>query len=1041
MDSSISFTGSNFGLQIGHNYGESNVHFHLPPAREERPPPLAMVPFGRDPDFVDPGSLVDRLHELSSKPSARLALVGLGGVGKSQIAIEYAYWIRERLSRIWVFWVHASDIVRYEEGLRDIAERVKIPGRQDPAANIFQLVGNWLQDLQEDRWVVILDNIDDDGYLHKPAVKDSRSAHDDQRAKLSNHPGGLREKSLLEFLPRTPNGSFIITTRSKRIAMNLVNECDIITVEPSESHAFALLQRKFQKKVVADESSLKILAKELDCIALAIVQAATLIVRHYPRCSVPQYLEMFRESNKARTSLLTRQTKLLHRDRGTENSIIVTLQISFESIRTENPQAMNLLSLMSFFDRQGIPDYLLQASFHDNENDETKSDIDEGYTPFGPAYQREESTKQFLAGPSGSIESKASFNLSQLEFEDCVAMLKDYCFISNNPESLTFEMHGLVQLSIQEWLRTQERLEHWKETFIRNLYLEFPKFTTFENISKSRALFPHVQSALSHGPDPNYRLRWARLLRHASDFVLFCDKPNEAKRMTVISRNEIEQILGWKYPETIIASAFEVKALMKCEDLKTAEERCLQTIEALTNFHLETGYTIYLTFRKLLAEIHYQQGSHRWNESESEHKELLKIWERERSDKAGSITSIKVALAKLYRDQGRFDEAETLLQQVIESVNAGQADKPGNLNVHMKDLASVYRKQGRHEEAMILYIQVIESEGDQFGPEHPRTLSSMRSFLSEMQSILPSGEAILLIGKLFERQKIVLGLDHMETAYTATLMVDLLQNNNELEAAASLAESLISVLDPDAHFALACSDMLGSIYLAQGQEEKAKIFITKSLERKIKLHGEEHDKVLDVKFGLALLHEEQGQLREAEALHQHIYHVRQRTLGSEHPDTLESLQGLVDLYLMHGGLVSPETLLSMLTQLSSLREALLGREDPQTLQNLLGLSMEYCSQENLVGAAVLQQEILEICLRKSGNGFDELPLLLDVLVLTWEKLGRDEDAELLEQLLTKIDFDDVSPEEIATVLNSSETLAGILKRSSLVSQASGGDSS
>jgi hypothetical protein len=50
-------------------------------APEERPQPFAMIPFGRNPDFVDPGSLVDRVHELSSEPSARLALVGLGGVG------------------------------------------------------------------------------------------------------------------------------------------------------------------------------------------------------------------------------------------------------------------------------------------------------------------------------------------------------------------------------------------------------------------------------------------------------------------------------------------------------------------------------------------------------------------------------------------------------------------------------------------------------------------------------------------------------------------------------------------------------------------------------------------------------------------------------------------------------------------------------------------------------------------------------------------------------------------------------------------------
>lgn len=924
--------------------------------------------------------------------------------------------------------------MRYEEGLRDIAERVKIPRRQDPAANIFQLVGNWLQDLQEDRWVVILDNLDDDGYLHEPIFRNSKAPWNDEQAYLPNHPSGMSEKSPLEFLPRTSNGSIIITTRSKRIASNIVNECDIINVEPSETHAFALLQKKFQNKVAGDESSLKRLARELDCIALAIVQAATLISRYYPRCSITQYLRMFQESSKARMSLLGRQTRFLHRDRGAENSIIVTLQMSFESIRRESQQAMNLLSLMSLCDRQGIPEYLLQASFREDDKVEPMSDIDEGYTPFGPAAQRGKNIEQVLADPDGSLDSKSPFYLSLLEFEDCVAMLKDYSFISTDVETLSFGMHGIVQLSVQEWLSTKQTLEYWKETFVRNLYLEFPKFTNVENISKSRALFPHVQSAMLHGPDSNHRLRWARLIRHASDFVLFCDKPKEAKRMTVISRKEIEHSLGWKHPETITASAFELTALMKCEDFKTAEDRCLHTIEALAQYHLETGYTIYLTFRKILAEIHHQQGSRRWAESESEYKELWKIWERERPDHEDPIIPIKIALARLYQDQSRFDEAEILLQQVIQSQDSSQTDKLEDLNFHMKSLASLYRKQGRHEEAISLLAQVLKTQEDQLGREDSRTLSSMKSFALEIQSLHQPQEALLLLEEVLEKQKVLLGLDHVETADTAYLMVGLLEKNDELEAAASLAETLISVLDPDAHFSLACSDKLGSIYLQQGLYEKAKDFVINSLERKINLHGADHEEVSDIQFGLAILHEKQGQLRDAEALHLHIYQTRQRKLGDKNPETLNSLQSLVDLYLMHGDLVSPETLISMLVQLSGSREELLGREHPQTLQNLFALSLEYHSQGSLIDAAILQQEILEICLRKSGNRFDELSLLLGALVSIWEELGRDEDAECLESLTDEFVSDDVSPEEIVTLLNSSETLAEILERSSVVVQ-------
>jgi hypothetical protein len=90
----------------------------------------------------------------------------------------------------------------------------------------------------------------------------------------------------------------------------------------------------------------------------------------------------------------------------------------------------------------------------------------------------------------------------------------------------------------------------------------------------------------------------------------------------------------------------------------------------------------------------------------------------------------------------------------------------------------------------------------------------------------------------------------------------------------------------------------------------------------------------------------------------------------------------------------------MLTQLSRLREANLGREDPQTLLNIFALSLEHFSQAKWVDAAVLQQEILEICLRKSGRRCDVLPMLLEPLLASWESLGRDEDAACLEDTLS-----------------------------------------
>jgi hypothetical protein len=95
------FTGpGNQGLQVGHNSGSIETHFHAPgkcpPAsavtgvalitlyaeRPDTPPqPSCFVPFRRDPDFVDRGTLLDQIREQCSAPASRVALVGLGGVG------------------------------------------------------------------------------------------------------------------------------------------------------------------------------------------------------------------------------------------------------------------------------------------------------------------------------------------------------------------------------------------------------------------------------------------------------------------------------------------------------------------------------------------------------------------------------------------------------------------------------------------------------------------------------------------------------------------------------------------------------------------------------------------------------------------------------------------------------------------------------------------------------------------------------------------------------------------------------------------------
>jgi hypothetical protein len=80
---------------------------------------------------------------------------------KSQLALQYAHSIRDASPQTFVFWVHASNRARFEEAYRDLADRLQLPGRTDPKADVLPLVSKWLRDEANGRWVMVLDNVDD----------------------------------------------------------------------------------------------------------------------------------------------------------------------------------------------------------------------------------------------------------------------------------------------------------------------------------------------------------------------------------------------------------------------------------------------------------------------------------------------------------------------------------------------------------------------------------------------------------------------------------------------------------------------------------------------------------------------------------------------------------------------------------------------------------------------------------------------------------------------------------------------------------------
>jgi hypothetical protein len=163
--------------------------------------------------------------------------------------------------------VHASTRARFEEAYRDIADRLQLPGRSDPKANVLRLVRDWLRDEANGQWVMILDNFDDAETFY-PSRKRQRD-EDEADAEV--------QTPLATYLPQSRNGAILVTSRSKDVAVRLAGGYNRINevLAMDEDEGLQLLRNKLRDPS-SKESAVELL-QALDSIPLAISQAAAYI--------------------------------------------------------------------------------------------------------------------------------------------------------------------------------------------------------------------------------------------------------------------------------------------------------------------------------------------------------------------------------------------------------------------------------------------------------------------------------------------------------------------------------------------------------------------------------------------------------------------------------------------------------------------------------------------------------------------------------------------------------------------------------------------
>ncbi|KAL8325294.1 hypothetical protein RB597_008519 [Gaeumannomyces tritici] len=672
--------------------------------------PFASIPFSRDADFVDRGDILAQLRQRCSEPASRMALIGLGGIGKSQLAIEFAHRKAAESAENWIFWIHAGTQARVEEGFQAIADILKLPGRDQPNANIPQLAYSWLSNEQNGRWTIILDSADDKDVLY--GASNSREG-----------------KLLADYLPQSPNGSFVITTRNQDLARRLTgNTKNIIEIGPMVL-ADALLLLKKRLGSFSDPDKAKSLVEALDFVPLAISQAAAYIQARSPMSSVEKYLAEFLKGERKQGHLLGYDAGEFRRDGAASNAILTTWQISFEHVRSRRPSAADLLSLMSFFDRQGIAMSLLKPIDAKNTQQNSGSE----------------------SGSSGDEDD---------DFGEDVTMLRDFCLVAITEDGSALGMHALVQLCTRMWLRREDGLkDKFKRQFVERMAAAFPT-GDYSNWEQCRPLFPHVKTAADHGPVEEETEGWANLMYNGGWYALLQGQYEVAERMVSKAQRSYEKRLGKDDEWTLASTSMLVKVYLGKGLWAKAESLGVQLME-IYKTKLGVDHPDTLTSMANLASTYRNQG--RWEEAERLFVEVMETSKTKLGvDHPDTLTSM-ANLASTYRNQGRWKEAERLFVEVMETSKTKLGvDHPDTLT-SMAHLASTFWNQSRWEEAEKLFVEVMETSKTKLGVDHPHTLTSMANLASTYRNQGRWEEAEKLEVEVIKTRKTKLGVDHPST--------------------------------------------------------------------------------------------------------------------------------------------------------------------------------------------------------------------------------------------------------------------------------------
>ncbi|MBI1924419.1 tetratricopeptide repeat protein [Candidatus Poribacteria bacterium] len=695
------------------------------------------VPYPRNPFFTGREDVLAQLRDALASGRAALtqthAISGLGGIGKTQTAVEYAYRYREAYRA--VLWVKADSQESLTSDFVAMAGLLNLPAH-DPNLAVAS-VKRWLEG--NDDWLLIFDNAD--------------------------------EPQLVEaFLPRNPRGHILLTSRAHAFQhLGIAHPIRLEKLTPAEAKQFLL--KRTGRSVIGlscsgcegemgafapsprpspttggegelharigqstEVEAAEQLAVELDYLPLALEQAAAYIAQL--DCSFQNYLTGFRKRGLA---LLEKMGAVIGQY---PKSVGTTWALNFEQVERQSTASADLLRISAFLHPDQIPLELLML----------------GAAELSPALFAE-------------LSNVAN---NPLALDEVLAPLTQYSLITRDHESRTYSLHRLVQAVLKARLDEREQRQ-WAERAVKSVCAAFPH-VDFPNWPLCERLLSHAQTCVAHIERWNFVCEdAARLLTRMGRYLHDRTRYDEAEPLLTRALAIREQSegpnalhtaeslynLGWLYISQIqyveaeplfqqaltirqktldpnhpdIAHSLHLLGRLYHYQGKLAEAERLFKLSLEIPNHPDVAYNLIG-----LGTLSQAQG--KFDEAEQFYQGALAILERALPPGHPSIVVSLNGLGKLYGIQGRFAEAERLLARALTiRENARGLDDSSIANSH-DHLAHLYEAWGKFAEAEQHYQQMLAAaEKSLLPPESSYLIQGLQDYAALLEKMGRHAEA------------------------------------------------------------------------------------------------------------------------------------------------------------------------------------------------------------------------------------------------------------------------------------------------------------